>query len=154
MAQLSKVQYVQYYTDGSAARKMAPRTRYKTGKLPRVRRQKRLMLYVDPVAIAGIAVALVMLVLMIVGVAQLRSAQEQTAAMAKYVETLEQENQLLQNTYTSGYDLEEIERMALALGMVPEDQVQHITLQVPAVQLQEEPNGFSRFWSFLTGLFA
>lgn len=154
MAQLSKVQYVQYYTDGSAAQKLAPRTPFKTGKLPRAKRQKRLTVYVDPVAFAGIAVALVMLVLMIVGVAQLRSAQQQTAAMTKYVENLQQENQLLQNTYTSGYDLEEIERTALALGMVPEEQVQHITLPTPEVQLQEETEGIHRFWSFLTGLFA
>ena len=154
MAQLSKVQYVQYYTDGSAARKLAPKTPFKTGKLPQVKRQKRLTVYVDPVAVAGIAVALVMLVLMIVGVAQLRSAQQQTAAMTKYIETLEQENQLLQNTYESGYELEEIERLALALGMVPEDQVQHITLQPPVVHLQDASDDVWQFWAFLTGLFA
>lgn len=154
MAQLSKVQYVQYYTDGSAARKMAPKTPLKTAKLPRAKRQKRLTIYVDPLAIAGIALALVMLVLMVIGVVQLRSAQAETVAMAKYVDSLEQENQLLQNTYTSGYELEEVERVALALGMVPEEQVQHITLPMPAVQLQEESNGFNQFWSFLAGLFA
>lgn len=155
MAQLSKVQYVQFYTEGSAARKLdlkapgmqeAPR--------PRPRKQKRIKLYVDPVAIAGIVVAAVMLVLMVVGVFQLRDAQAERSILAKQVADLEQEHALLQNAYTSGYKLEEIEQTAQALGLVPEEQVTHIALDSYPVSVEEKADGWNGFWAFLTGLFA
>ena len=117
-------------------------------------KQKRITVYVDPLAIAGIAVAVVMLILMLVGVSKLQQAQRQTAAMERYVETLSQENQTLQATYEDGYNLEDIKWMADALGMVPVEEVQHITIQPAQVQVQELPSTWERFCTYLTSLFA
>ena len=154
MAQMSKVQYVQFYTEGSAARKLDVKAFGKQEARPRPRKQKRIKLYIDPVAIAGIAVAAVMLVLMVVGVFQLRDAQYEKTLIAQQVANLKQEHVLLQNTYTSGYDLEELAQTAQALGLVPKEQVPHITLENAPVSVEEEPDTWSRFWTFLTGLFA
>ena len=153
MARKTDIQYIRLYTDGSAARKMQPVTPWKTAKLPKINKNKRITLHIDPVATIGIVVATVMLVLMLVGVGQLRAAQQQAAVMEQYMETLQNNNRVLQDTYDA-IDLDEVERMALALGMIPEEQAQHITMKVPAQQVNEQPGAWEQVWTFLTGLFA
>ena len=154
MAQRTDIRYVQFYTDGSAARKVAPLAPLKTLKLPKIRLKKRITLRIDPLAIAGILMAVVMSVLMVVGMVKLETASQELQTMESYVQTLSQENVQLQQTFREGYDLEEVKTTALALGLVPKDQVQHITLRVPPEQVVEEPTSWERFCTFLTGLFA
>ena len=154
MARQPEVQYIRFYTDGSAARKIAPLAPFKTIKLPKPKKHKRITLRIDPVAIAGIVMSVVMLVLMLVGAAQLNSTRNELYAMATYVDALQQENRSLEATYSQGYDLEAVEKTALALGMVPKEQVQHITIQVPPVETEKMPGAWEQFCTFLTGLFA
>ncbi len=154
MARKPDVQYIRFYTDGSAARKVAPVAPLKTIKLPKVKKQKKLLLYIDPVAIAGIAMAVIMLTLMAVGVMQLKTARQEMQTMAAYVSTLQEENASLQATFSEGYDLDQIEKTALALGLVPKEQVRHVTVSVPELIVEEEPDAWERFYIFLTGLFA
>ena len=154
MAQHPDVQYIRFYTDGSAARKVAPVAPLKTIKLPRIKRHRRITLQIDPVAIAGIVMAGVMLVLMTVGVIQLTTARQELQEMTAYVDTLQEKNSSLEATYAQGYDLESVEKTALALGLVPKEQVKHVTIHVPQAQVTEEPGAWERFYTFLTGLFA
>jgi len=152
MAQRTQIQYIRFYTEGSAARKVAPVvTPFKTARLPKVNHQKKIVLRIDPVAVVGIVVAVAMMIMMVVGIFQYKAAQEQAQLMERYVETLNRDNESLRNTYDS-IDLTAIEQTALALGMVPESQVQHVSLRVPPVQEIEEPQ--ETFWTFLAGLFA
>ena len=153
MAQNTQIQYIRFYTDGSAAKKIAPVTPFKTARLPKVNRQKKLVLRIDPVAVTGIIVAIAMMIMMAVGLSQFVSAREQVQMMEQHLETLHNENEVLRNTYDA-IDLTAIEQTALALGMVPENQVQHITLKVPQEQIVEEPTQWETFVTFLTGLFA
>ena len=153
MAQRTQIQYIRFYTDGSAARKVAPVTPYKTARLPKVNKQKRIVLRIDPVAVVGIVVAVAMMIMMTVGIYELKAAQEQAQLMERHVHTLNNDNAVLQNTYDS-IDLASVEKTALALGMVPENQVQHVSLKLPPVQTVEEPTHWENFWTFLTGLFA
>jgi hypothetical protein len=75
--------------------------------------------------------------------------------MSAYVDTLQQENTSLKNEFAQNCDLEEVQRTALALGLVPKDQVQHVSIRVPEVPQQEAgPGTWERFYTFLTGLFA
>jgi hypothetical protein len=154
MARQPDVQYIRFYTDGSAARKATPVAPLKTIKLPRVRKRRRITLHIDPIAIGGIVMSVVMLVLMLVGVAQLSATRQELHTMENYVQTLQQEQVSLEATYNQGYDLEAVENTALALGFVPKEQVRHVTIQVPQVQIQEAPGAWERFCTFLTGLFA
>ena len=113
-------------------------------------------MYVDPVAVLGIAVAVCMLVTMLVGLGRLRVEQYEAAAMAEYVELLRQENKSLQAQYEAECDLEFVEKTALALGMVPCEEVPHVSIQVelPQPEVQEPVSLWQRIGTFLTGLFA
>ena len=153
MAQNTQIQYIRFYTDGSAAKKIAPVTPFKTARLPKVNRKKKLVLRIDPVAVTGIIVAIAMMIMMAVGISQFFDAKQQVQLMEQHLETLHNNNEVLRNTYDS-IDLTAIEQTALALGMVPESQVQHITLKVPQEQIVEEPTQWETFVTFLTGLFA
>ena len=130
MAQI-KAQYVQYYTAGSAARKLAPVIPLNPTALPQTKvQQKPLRIYLDPVALLGTVVAVSMLIAMLVGVATLKSEQAKTATMVEYVESLRVENEALRTQYAEKCDLEQIREDALSLGMVPKEEVPHTLIQV------------------------
>ena len=154
MAQRTDIRYVQFYTDGSAARKVAPVAPLKTIKLPKIKKQKRITLCIDPVAVASIGMALMMAVLIVVGVVQLNAARQDMQAMSAYVQTLQEENTQLQQTFNEGYDIEQVERTALALGLVPVEQVRHVSVTLPEIQEPVEPTAWEQFTTFLAGLFA
>lgn len=154
MAQKVDVRYVSYYTVGSTAKKIAPVVPLKTMKLPRIKSRKRITVRIDPVATAGIVMAAVLLVLLAVGVTQLQSARQETAQLAAYVDTLQVENTALRAEFEAGYDLETVEKTALALGMVPMDEVERVSIQVQDVETSGQPGVWERFFTFLAGLFA
>lgn len=156
MAQRVDVQYVKFYTDGSAAKKVAPVVSASTGTLPKMKKQKRRVLYVDPVAMLGIAVAAVMLVTMTVGVLRLQQVQRQTARMEQYVELLSQEQASLQQAYTEACDMEAVEKTAIALGMIPAEDAKQVSVMLPAPQTELETPAslWNRIGIFLSGLFA
>ena len=155
MARQTDVRYIRFYTDGSAARKVdivkpAPRTT-----LPqRSKKQKKIVLFVDPVAILGIVTAVVMVIIMTASLFMLNAAEDRATAMEHRVEVMQQENEALQAEYEASYDIEQVEQTALALGMVPKDQVEHIQLYVDVPVNSETPGTWDQIWSFLTGLFA
>jgi hypothetical protein len=148
------IQYIQFYIDGSAAKKVAPVVPLKTMKLPKITIRKKIVLRIDPIAICGMIMAAVMLVLMLAGAVRLVNARNELTRMNAYVQTLQEENESLNKTLSEGYNLEEIERTALALGMVPVEQVEHIQLRVPQGAEPEKPGTLEQFYTFLTGLFA
>lgn len=156
MARSSDIQYIRLYTDGSAARQIEePRPLPKKRKKPRPRPVKTVAIHVDPLALGGIVVALVMLVMMAVGMARLDSANQELERMESYVLQLQQENLDLQDAFDHGYDLEEVRRSAMALGLVPEEEVPHVQIQLPQpADAQENVSWWDHFLVFLTQLFA
>ena len=128
------VQYVQFYTYGNTARKLQPVTPVKktTTRIPVQKKIKRLKLYVDPVAIVSIAVAICLLVVMLVGVSQFYTVRDQEAEMAEYVQYLRSENQRLTQLYSESYDINEIRDTATALGMIPAEQIPVKTIDISA----------------------
>ena len=132
MARKPDVQYVRFVTDGSAARvvEQAP-VRAKT-RLPKVKKQKQkdMVIHVDPLAFVGVVLSCVMLVLMVVNCVQLHNYQVMANQMDAYVDVLMEENARLQDTYRKNYDLKDIEDKALALGLVPIEDVRHISVSV------------------------
>ena len=145
MAQQLDIRYVRFYTDGSAARKVKPVEPYKILKLPKKKAQKRRVIHIDPLAIAGIVMSVVMTVLMLVGVVELMDAREDAANMASYAQELKEINDELTATYRNGYTIEEVRQAADNLGLVPMDQVTHIQLNLNdtpdgPVRVQEENN--------------
>ena len=154
MAQHVSVQYVQYYTQGSAARRIVPGISAYFRPLPVMQKRKVRRIYVDPVAILGTAVAISMLIMMAVGVSQLRTQQQKTAEMEQYVARLQMETRQLQAEYAAACDLEAVEQTALALGMIPQQQAARTTIAVEPPQQQEQLTVWNRIGTFLTGLLA
>ena len=148
------VQYIQYGINGSLACQPEPVRKPRTKLPPKPAKRKRRNIYIDPLAIGGIALATVMLALMLVGVARLRQAEERTERLRAQVETLREENVTLRASFVEQVDRELIREQAESLGLVPVDQVEHITVKAPRAEQQEESGGWDRFYSFLAGLFA
>ena len=156
MAQRVDVQYIHFYTQGSAARKIQPAVKEQTGTLPQIKKKKVQRIYIDPVATLGTVVAICMLVMMVVGINQLRTEQQKTAEMVSYVEQLQAKNTALQAQYEEECDLEAVEKTALALGMIPQPQASHTSIQVelPVAENDLQVSLWQRIGTFLTGLFA
>ena len=156
MAPKHDIIFVNFYTDGSAARKAAPafpasQPRKKTN----ARHHKRTVLYVDPVAVFSLAVACVLLIMMAVGLTGLQNAQAEAAQMESYLEQLQAENAQLNEKFAQEVDLESVEQSAIALGMVPKSQLQSTPIEVNEVQIEEPAETFwSQMTAFLTNLFA
>lgn len=159
MAKKHDIMYVNFYTGGSAAHKIElipPQPQQpEPAPAPKARPRKRTVVYVDPLAVASILVSAVMLVLMVVGMLTLNDAHAQEARMEAYVQSLQEQNEALQAEFDENYDPAALEEAALALGMVPVDQVEHRTIQVaPVVEAPAEPTFWEQVQAFFDGLFA
>ena len=113
------------------------------------------MIHVDPVAVCSLVVAVVMLIMMSVGLTSLQNVRAEAIAMENYLQQLTEENERLTEEFYQQVDLESVEKTALALGMVPSQQVSSTPITVNVMQ-EEVPA--ETFWSqvtaFLTNLFA
>lgn len=157
MAMQPDIQYVPFcYVDGSAARKVQRQPVKKAAaSAPKQRRAKRKVIAVDPVAIGGIVIAVVMLFMLLAGFSEYTAMQEKTLRMRDYVTSLELENAQLQQTLDSNIDMDYVEEVANAMGMVPADDANQIQIQV---QLPTQETTQLTLWesitTFLAGLFA
>ena len=159
MARKPDVQYIRYYVDGTAAKKLEPAVRpvsdAPTIRMPAIRKKvKRKVIFVDPVALAGMAVAVCMLVCMIVSFVQLRAVRQEADVMERYVSQQLQENADLSKKYTLGYNLYEVEQTALALGLVPSDSVPQTQILLPAAEPEVPATVWEQIGAFFTDLFA
>ena len=157
MNQQPKIQYVgQFYVHGSEARQLQlqEQKRQAKTKLPIARIQKIEKIYVDPVALAGIAVAVVMLVTMVLGAIQLKRDWDQYEQVSSYVSELKRENARKNHAYRLSYDLADIESKALAMGMVPKSELQTMTGNVTVPEKEPELTRMEEIRFFLEGLFA
>ena len=157
MAKPHEVQYINAYVSGSMAYQMDTTRQSKRATLPKApKRAKRKMLVirVERAALCGILAAVVMLTLMVAGLSRLQEARQENAALQNYVAQLQEENDILQDTYASSYDREEAYRIAQSMGMVPAEQVPTVKIEVSVPQLEEEPTPWQALCTFLTGLFA
>ena len=154
MARYPSVQYVNLYTVGSAARKLEVAAPAPKVQRPKAKRSKKIMLYVDPVACLGIVTAAIMLVVMCVSFVGLQKTQQEAATMARYVQELRLENENLKAEFEAGYNLEQVERTAKALGMVSEEQVKHVKMQVGQPENTQSLGIWAKFCAFVSSLFA
>ena len=148
--------YIQFYTPGTAAVKVAVQDEQTWAPLPEPKQEKKIPIYVDPMAAIGFMVAVCMLILMAVGVSQLNHARREVATLEHYVAQLTAENYALEETYTAGYEPAKVRSEALEMGMVPVDEIPHkqIYVTVSHVEVVEDPSLWTQVTTFLTSLFA
>ncbi len=154
MARQNEICYINYYVSGSAAYQVEQKPVKQKAQLPKMRRKKKTVVHIDPMATLGICVACVMFVLMIAGAVRLGSVQQQSEQMSSYISLLQDETAQLRTTYEQGYDLEEIRQIAEARGMIPISDAQQVQIRVEIPEVTEEPTVWESFVTFLTGLFA
>ena len=157
MVRKPDIQYVgQFYVHGSEAQKLAPKQEKKEAKtrLPLVIPQKLQKIYIDPVAIAGILVAVFMLVTIVAGTMAIQNAWNDYEAMESYVSELRRENARLTNDYRASYDIAEIAAAADTMGLIPKSEVQVRTVAVTMPVAEPEPTMWEDIVWFLKGLFA
>ena len=157
MVQKPDIQYVtQFFTYGSEAKvlELKPAKKKKKFVLPKAKPQQKILLHVDPVAWCGILIAVVMVVLMAVSVRSYLDACAEYQSMTKYVIDLQNTNVQNQQKYEKLYDLDDIQEKALALGMIPMEDAQVVTIS-PVIP---EPEAEAPWWEdiswFMKGLFA
>lgn len=158
MARQPDIQYVRFYTDGSAARKLElqpekKKTRAPLPQRPRVRREKKTVVAVDPISLLATLVAGIMLIAMAVGMLQLGSINAENQKMEAYVSELRTENAQLRAEYEAGYDLNDVEQKALEMGLVPIDQVEKVVIEVPETVEEPEPTFWESVGAFFSELF-
>lgn len=155
MAYKYEIRYVQPYNEGSAARQMEVKEHKRAPiRLVQILKQEKVELRIDLLAAAGIVVAAVMLVLMLVGVMQLRAEKTRVETMQAYVNRLCVENEQMLQAYREAYDLEEVQRTAAALGMVPKSEVEQIPICVEIPVERQEPALWEKITACLHELFA
>ena len=157
MNQKPKIQYVgQFYVHGSEARQLQlqEQKRQAKTKLPMARIQKIEKIYLDPVALIGIAVSVVMLVTMILGAVQIKRDWDQYEQVAAYVSELKRDNARKSHAYRASYDLDDIKNKALAMGMVPKSDLQTVAVEVTMPEPEAVLTRSEEIRLFLEGLFA
>ena len=129
MARNNNDRYVRFYTFGSTAAKVEQERR---ASLPKYSKPpKRKPIPFDPVAFAGSTVAVLLAVLMVVCFFQVAHVTAQVHEVQTQIMGLEKEQQMLEERYESGYDLNEIRTAAATMGMVSAEEANHIRVQVP-----------------------
>ena len=148
--------YIQFYTAGSAAVKVEVQDEQMWAPLPKPKHDPRIAIHVDPAAMIGFVVAVCMLILLAVGITQLNTSRREVATLERYVSQLQAENHALAETYSAGYDLEDIRMQALDMGMVPAEEAssEHIYVTMTQTAVTVEPTLWERTTAFLTSLFA
>ena len=157
MAAKPEIQYVdQFYVYGSEAKKLEPKRQEQRKKAvrPQAQAEQVKVISIDPVALIGLAVAVVMLVCLVVSALQIVDTWKEFDTVSKYMAQLKQENAALEHEYANGYDIVEVEAAALALGMIPATEANTIVLSVSIPQPEPEPSAWAEFVWFMEGLFA
>jgi hypothetical protein len=106
------------------------------------------------VAVAGIVIALMLVVLMVVSAQSYMDVCNEYAVMTERVVELQNDNVLDQQKYREMYDLADIEEKALALGMIPMEDAQVVIITPVMPEETPEPTWWEDVSWFLKGLFA
>lgn len=154
MAERDKIEYVRYYAPGSAAHKVEPEPQRpaKPRTAPKPKAEKIAVPF-DPVAVFGTTVAIVMILCVFWGFAQVNHLNDQIAGMESAISGLKSEQYTLQKEFSASIDLEDIRTTALAMGLVPMEEVRHITITVPQPEPVEELPWWQELWLEFKAMF-
>ena len=155
MAQKAEIQYVgQFYIYGSEAPQPKPQPKKPKLKRPKLHLERLQLIYIDPVAVCGVLMAIVMLSLLIVGAYRLRDTRAAYDQMKTQLVDIKRENSKLSHVYHTSYDLEEIRQNAEKLGMVDAEKAECFTVFFDMPKEEKENTAWDDFVWLLSGLFS
>ena len=154
MAKRDEIQYVRYYATGSTAVKLDPQPERRKKTRPAAKPvQEQITIPIDPLAIVGTVVAIVMVLCVIVGFVQLNHANDQVAQAQSELSALKNQHYELEKNYENGYDLADVADAAKAMGLVPVSEVQQITIHIPEPEVVEELPWWQEWWMEFRAMF-
>ncbi len=151
------IEYIdKYYVHGSEAKviEFAPNKRTPQTTLPKPLREKKISIEIDPVAVCGLVVAVVMLIVMAVGLVDFRAACEENRIVSEKLQELRDDNVMKQYTYYTKLDMEYVEDSAKAMGMVSASEAPVIAITVSVPEAEEAYTPWGDFLWSLSCLFA
>jgi len=158
MIQKPKIQYIgQFYVHGSEARAIEQqdnRPKFPALRKPLEKLEKIEKVYVDPVALIAIGVAVFMLAAMLLGIGQLQDDWAEYQEMSDRVHTLRERNHTKTEELRKLYTLSDIRVKASAMGMIPRADAEHMTVTVTRPEPEPEMTWMDHVQWFLKGLFA
>lgn len=155
MAQKTEVQYIdRFYVFGSEAPKTAPKPPKPQVKKPAVKLDRPQKVYIDPIALGGMVVAVVMLCLLVAGGIHLSDTRAEYDRAKAQLVALKRQNAQLEHTYHTSYDPEEIRQQAVSQGMIPAEEAERFTAVFYVPQAPEEPTAWERFWYSFAEMFS
>ncbi len=152
-----EIQYVRYYTAGSAAQKLVSRQdKHPQAKFVRTAAKpvRKVTLRIDPFALVGTAIAVVMVIGVLVGFFRVNRTNRTVAAMESHIAAVQAENSALKTQFEQGYDINEIKTAAHSMGLVPVEQVKHIRITVTEPEPEQKPGFWEELWEDIRELFA
>lgn len=155
MAQKTKIQYVgQFYVYGSEAPQPQSQPKKTRSKRPELHLERFQKVYIDPVALCGVLIAIVMLSVLIAGAYHLRDTRAAYDQMKTQLSDLKRENARLSHTYRTSYDLEDIREQAKKIGMVDAEEADRFTVFFSVPKEEKNPTAWDEFVWLLSGLFS
>lgn len=154
MDQKPVIQYVgQFYVYGSEV-KVKKKSEPRRPLLPSVKTARERKVYIDPVAVGGIALAVCILVALVVGGIRLSACMTGYNAAEATLSELKRENARLEHAYRTSLDLETVQKRAEELGMIPQKEAARASIRVTVPEHKGEPSTWENFVWFLSGLLA
>ena len=153
MDQKPEIQYVgQFYVYGSEvqAEKKKQQKKNQLPKIPKLTREH--YIYIDPAAVCGIVVAALMLVVLIVGAFQLRTAMNEYNRQSEILSSIRRENARLEHQYRTSLDIDAVQKRAESLGLVDSSEVEHTSVRVTVPVQKKEESLWDRIKWHLKGL--
>ena len=151
------IEYIQkFYSYGSEAKAVELKPVEQAPEkilVPKYEREPVTTVCIDPIAFCGVMVAIVMVVVMLAGLIRFNVISRECAQVEEYVNSLREEHVLMTHQYRAGFDLDEVEDTARALGMIPISQANTVSVQVQTPVRQPEPGFLDNVKWFLGGLF-
>ena len=155
MAQKPEIQYVgQFYVFGSEAPKQQTKPKKPKVRLPELHLERFQKIYINPVALCGVVVALVLLGFLISGAFHLRDTRAAYDQIKTQLTDLKRENAQLYHTYHTSYDLEDIRVQAEKIGMVDGEEAERFTVFFSVPQEEKQYTAWDDFLWLLSGLFS
>jgi len=117
--------------------------------LPQIERRVKVKAAIAPFGVVGMVAVACMLILVIFGYVQLYEATEQVSQMHAKLESLQEEQRILESLYEGGIDLNDIEMRAAELGLAQPTASQMVYVNLSGadhaeIYKQEDINLFAR----------
>lgn len=155
MAQKTEIQYVgQFYVFGSEAPQPKAQPKKAKVKRPELHLKRLQKVYVDPVALCGMLIAVVMLSFLIAGAYHLRDTRAAYDQMKAQLVELKRDNIKLNHEYHTSYNLEEIRAQAEKLGMVDAEEAERFTVFFSVPKEEKKNSAWDDFVWLISGMFS